>query len=114
MRLFFAIPLAVAIAIISNNPAVEAAVSQCIGFEDAPMQVTGGDSPDVIYIPSTFEMSTVTVLAEDLPSDLKMGLQLTMTDPFPLEVPCIDGLGSWYVYHPHRGGCCYTWAESPH
>ena len=31
---------------------------------------------------------------EDLPSDLMMKLDLKKIDPFPMTVPCLDGVGS--------------------
>ena len=84
-----------AVTLLATSTLTSAEVKNCAGFEDAPLVVLDGTSPDVIYLDSVFQMSTKTVLSQDMPSDLQLGLALTMTDPFPLDVPCIDGLGSW-------------------
>jgi hypothetical protein len=54
-----------------------------------------GTVPDVIYIPGTAEMNMHCSIAADLPTDLKVKLKLKKLEPFPLDVPCLDGLGSW-------------------
>ena len=65
------------------------------GFEDAPMQVLGGSSPDEVPIPGEITMDIDTMLTEDMPNDLIIKLDLQKQDPFPLDVPCLNGLGSW-------------------
>ena len=65
------------------------------GFENAPMEIIDGTSPDEVPIPGEIEMSLHTILHEDLPKDLVIKLDLVKQEPFPLEVPCLNGLGSW-------------------
>jgi len=39
-------------------------------------------------------MDIDTMLTEDMPNDLIIKLDLQKQDPFPLDVPCLNGLGS--------------------
>ena len=54
-----------------------------------------GSVPDVIYIPGTVNMNLHARISADLPADLMVKLQLKKLEPFPIDVPCLDGLGSW-------------------
>ena len=65
------------------------------GFEDAPFIVLGGNSPDEIPIPGEISMDIHQLIREDLPADLVLKMDLTKLEPFPLDVPCLNGLGSW-------------------
>ena len=65
------------------------------GSEGYPLQLIEGSIPDVIYIPGTTLLNVRTLVKEDLPSDLMIKLKLKKLEPFPLDVPCLDGLGSW-------------------
>jgi len=58
------------------------------------MKLTSGNLPDVINIPSTVDLNLVTDITKDLPVDLMAKLALKKLDPFPLNVPCVNGLGS--------------------
>ena len=51
----------------------------------------------MIELPSEFQMDSHCIIADDvvLIDDLVMDLSLIAMEPFPLEVPCVDGLGSW-------------------
>jgi ganglioside GM2 activator len=69
-------------------------LAQCPGYENAPLQVTGGTVLDEIPIPGDVPLDIESVIKSDLPNDLKIALKLVKQDPFPLEVPCLDGLGS--------------------
>ena len=65
------------------------------GYEDADFVVIGGNSPDTIPIPGEISMDINQLIKVDLPSDLVIKMDLTKLDPFPLTVPCLNGLGSW-------------------
>ena len=67
------------------------------GYENAPMQFVGGSSPDEIPIPGQISMDIDSILTEDMPNDMVTKLNLKKLEPFPLDVPCLNGLGSWYV-----------------
>ena len=64
-----------------------------------PINFIEGGFPPTIYLPSEFEIYSLTEISEDMPlvTDLLMDLRLVQTYPvpFPVEVPCVDGLGSW-------------------
>ena len=59
------------------------------------MQFLDSTSPDEIHLPGQITMDVHSVIGEDLPADLVFKLDLEKQEPFPLEVPCLDGLGSW-------------------
>ena len=61
------------------------------------MQFVGGSSPDEIPIPGQISMDIDSILTEDMPNDMVTKLNLKKLEPFPLDVPCLNGLGSWYV-----------------
>ena len=65
------------------------------GYEDADFVVMGGDSPDTIPIPGEITMDIHQLIKVDLPEDLVIKMDLTKMEPFPLDVPCLNGLGSW-------------------
>ena len=65
------------------------------GYENAQLQFLGGTVNESIQIPGNAMMTMQTRITADLPSDLKVKLKLKKLEPFPLNVPCIDGLGSW-------------------
>merc|ERR1712238_551059 len=70
------------------------APTNCEGYEDADFVVIGGNSPDTIPIPGEISMDINQLIKVDLPSDLVIKMDLTKLDPFPLTVPCLNGLGS--------------------
>ena len=47
-----------------------------------------------ICMPGVTHMNTHTLMREDLPSDLMIKLDLQKVDPFPMTVPCLEGVGS--------------------
>ena len=61
------------------------------------MQFVGGSSPDEIPIPGQISMDIDSILTEDMPNDMVTKLNLKKLEPFPLDVPCLNGLGSWYI-----------------
>merc|ERR1711894_106484 len=69
-------------------------IAQCAGHEDDPLQLVEGVMEEVICMPGTTTMNTKTEMREDLPSDLMIKLDLKKIDPFPMTVPCLDGVGS--------------------
>merc|ERR1719474_1896063 len=89
------ISIVLAVAALANSTAVlKSAPKNCEGFEDADFVVLGGNSPDVIPIPGEIEMDIHTLFRHDLPADMVLKMDLTMLEPFPLDVPCLNGLGS--------------------
>merc|ERR1712117_821322 len=77
-----------------NNKPVNYAVKQCSGHEDDILQVGEGTMSEEICMPGTTTMTTKTVIREDLPTDLMLKLDLEKVTPFPMTVPCLDGIGS--------------------
>ena len=65
------------------------------GFEDAALVAVSGSTPDEIPIPGEVTMDLYSKITQDLPEDLVIKLDLQKQEPFPLDVPCLDGLGSW-------------------
>ena len=65
------------------------------GSEGYPLQFIDGTIPDVIYLPGTVTMDLHALISQDLPADVMIKLNLKKLEPFPLDVPCLDGLGSW-------------------
>ena len=59
------------------------------------IQFIDGSIPDVIYLPGTVDLNMRCSYSQDLPADLMVKLKLKKLEPFPLDVPCLDGLGSW-------------------
>jgi hypothetical protein len=43
-------------------------------------------------------MNIHVTISEDMPEDLMIKLKLKKLEPFPLDVPCLNGLGSWYKH----------------
>merc|ERR1712126_386370 len=68
-------------------------VKQCPGGP-YDMTLTSGNLPDKINIPSEVELNVVTDVAKELPMDLMVSLRLQKYQPFPLNVPCMNGIGS--------------------
>merc|ERR1711860_28407 len=58
------------------------------------MNLVSGDFPEVVYLPSTVHMNLVSTVSEPLPEDLIVFMDLVKHDPFPLDVPCLNGVGS--------------------
>merc|ERR1719244_448631 len=69
-------------------------IANCAGHEDDILTVIGGSSPDEICMPGTMVMDVNTLLKEDLPEDLIFDLKLQKLEPFPMTVPCLNGIGS--------------------
>ena len=59
------------------------------------MQILESTSPDEVPIPGEVTMNLHTNILADLPEDLVIKLDLQKQEPFPLDVPCLNGLGSW-------------------
>ena len=75
-------------------------VSFCIscfyaaGHEDDVLVVLEGTTPDEVCMPGTTEINVHTRISEDLPSDLLIKMDLHKLTPFPMNVPCLNGVGS--------------------
>merc|ERR1719495_303022 len=78
----------------SHKPQLRA-VKQCDGHENDALQVLpGSTSPDEICMPGTSSMDLHSRINEDLPTDLTIQLDLKKLEPFPMKVPCLNGVGS--------------------
>merc|ERR1711874_864075 len=70
------------------------AVQNCAGHEDDALVVIEGTTPDEICMPGTTEINVHTRISEDLPMDLLIKMDLHKLTPFPMTVPCLNGVGS--------------------
>merc|ERR1712055_948638 len=77
----------------SHSPVLKG-VSQCPGFGDATLVFVDGSMPDKMCMPSTNTVDLHSIIKEDLPTDLKMFLDLKKLTPFEMKVPCLNGVGS--------------------
>jgi hypothetical protein len=69
------------------------------GSEGYPLQFIDGVIPDEILIPGSVNLNMHTKITKDLPNDLMIKMNLKKLEPFPMDVPCLNGLGSWYGLH---------------
>merc|ERR1739845_130396 len=69
-------------------------VQQCEGHQDDALVLLEGTTPDSICMPGTTEVNMHTLIREDLPTDLTLNLDLHKITPFPMTVPCLNGVGS--------------------
>jgi len=76
-----------------HRPVVRS-ITQCPGHEDDVMQIIEGFNQDDICMPGEMDVSCVTRITEDMPTDLIFDLKLKKLDPFPMTVPCLSGIGS--------------------
>ena len=58
------------------------------------MVVISGTFDEELCMPGFSTINTHTRLSDDLPMDLVMFLDLQKITPFPMKVPCLDGVGS--------------------
>jgi len=65
------------------------------GSEGYPLQFVDGSVPEEIEIPGTAIMNIHVTISRDMPEDLMIKLKLKKLEPFPMDVPCLNGLGSW-------------------
>merc|ERR1711997_65080 len=70
------------------------ALKQCDGFDNAVMKLVSGEFPETINLPSEIPLDFVLEATEDLPADLTIFMKLKKLSPFPLDVPCFNGVGS--------------------
>jgi len=77
-----------------NNKPIDFSVKQCDGHEDDPLVLVSGTMEEELCMPGSTTMNTVTRMREDLPTDLMVQLNLQKITPFPMTVPCLDGVGS--------------------
>jgi len=69
-------------------------VQQCEGHENDALVLIEGTTPDEICMPGTTVINMHTSIREDLPTDLTLNLDLHKITPFPMTVPCLNGVGS--------------------
>merc|ERR1712029_286817 len=69
-------------------------VQQCAGHEHDALVVIEGSTPDQVCMPGTTEINCHTRISEDLPMDLIIKMDLHKLTPFPMTVPCLNGVGS--------------------
>merc|ERR1712088_1272474 len=77
----------------SQQPSLRS-VQQCEGHEDDALVLVEGTTPDEICMPGTTVINMHTIIREDLPTDLTLNLDLHKITPFPMTVPCLNGIGS--------------------
>jgi len=77
----------------SHSPSLKS-IKNCEGHEDDVLTVIGGSSPEEICMPGIMAIDSHTLIKEDLPEDLTMFLKLQKLEPFPMTVPCLNGIGS--------------------
>merc|ERR550525_1473034 len=77
----------------SKTPALKS-IETCPGHENDVMVVIEGTTDEEICMPGTSNINVHTRVSEDLPSDLLIKMDLQKTTPFPMTVPCLDGVGS--------------------
>merc|ERR1712107_736979 len=77
-----------------NQQAVLRSVANCEGHENDVVSVIGGNSPDEVCMPGTMKVDINTLIREDLPMDTVFKLDLQKLEPFPMKVPCVNGIGS--------------------
>merc|ERR1712184_42926 len=77
----------------SQQPSLRS-VQQCAGHEDDDLVLISGTTPDEICMPGTTVINMHTLIREDLPTDLTLALDLHKITPFPMTVPCLNGVGS--------------------
>merc|ERR1711890_217377 len=89
----FILTLAFAVALVQGKAIIKG-VQVCPGYEDSLFQFMGGNSPDEVPLPGNIVMDMHMKINGDMPADLVISLCLQKQDPFPLDVPCLNGLGS--------------------
>merc|ERR1712076_285903 len=95
----------------SRNPSLRM-VKQCEGHDDDALVLVEGTTPDEICMPGTTVINMHTIIREDLPTDLTLNLDLHKITPFPMTVPCLNGVGSCeYELCPMIEDMADTWRE---
>merc|ERR1712158_294914 len=78
---------------LKSHPSLKS-VKQCEGHENDALFLINGTTPDEICMPGTTVINMHTQIREDLPTDLTLNLDLHKITPFPMTVPCLNGVGS--------------------
>merc|ERR1711994_747656 len=98
MKVFALIALFVSAASAFTVPLPDGAkvksLKQCEGFDNPVMKLISGELPETINLPSEIPLDFVLEATEDLPADLVIFMKLKKMYPFPLDVPCFNGVGS--------------------
>merc|ERR1711988_1237288 len=71
-------------------------IETCPGHENDVMVVIEGTTDEEICMPGNSTINVHTRVSEDLPMDLVIKMDLQKVTPFPMTVPCLDGVGSSY------------------
>lgn len=69
-------------------------MSLAAGHENDVMVVIEGTTDEEICMPGNSTINVHTRVSEDLPMDLVIKMDLQKVTPFPMTVPCLDGVGS--------------------
>merc|ERR1719419_90542 len=69
-------------------------IETCPGHENDVMVVIEGTTDEEICMPGNSTINVHTRVSEDLPMDLVIKMDLQKVTPFPMTVPCLDGVGS--------------------
>merc|ERR1711973_290826 len=77
----------------SSQPQLKG-VQNCADHEEDALVVIEGSTPDQVCMPGTTEINVHTRISEDLPTDLLIKMDLHKLTPFPMTVPCLNGVGS--------------------
>eukprot|EP00091_Calanus_sinicus_P018129 TRINITY_DN4036_c0_g1_i4.p2 TRINITY_DN4036_c0_g1~~TRINITY_DN4036_c0_g1_i4.p2 ORF type:complete len:142 (+),score=45.08 TRINITY_DN4036_c0_g1_i4:329-754(+) len=77
----------------NSHPTLKA-VQQCAGHENDVLVVLEGTTPEEVCMPGETELNMHTRITEDLPMDLLIKMDLHKLTPFPMTVPCLNGVGS--------------------
>merc|ERR1712158_1444 len=78
---------------LKSHPSLKS-VKQCEGHENDALFLINGMTPDEICMPGTTAINMHTLIRKDLPTDLTLNLDLHKVTPFPMTVPCLNGVGS--------------------
>merc|ERR1711962_216239 len=88
-------------------------VNQCEGHEDDSLFVIKGTTPDSLCMPGVMKMDMDTLIRKDLPTDLMVKMAIKKLTPFPMNVPCLNGIGSCeYEICPMIEAGVDTWCPS--
>merc|ERR1712080_191953 len=88
-------------------------VKQCEGHEEDSLYLIKGSTPDSICIPGVMEMNMDTEIRKDLHTDLQVKMAIKKLTPFPMNVPCLSGIGSCeYEICPIIEAGVDTWCPS--
>ena len=62
------------------------------GHEDDILLILNSSLPEHVCMPGNLELSADVMIKETLPPDLSMDMDLTKLTPYPMHVPCLEGV----------------------